>query len=293
MASGKILIVDDLPDWRVTLSGLFMDQGYDVQAASSNNSALHILENDYFHVAVLDIRLDESDEDNRDGLLLMHQIKERWPSIDIIILTGFADISMAQEALNPNPNGSRLAYSFLEKTQTDLLIERVKQALEHSVHFLITQGENENVEFRSTIRWDYQNKKTDKKIQKAIARTIAGMMNNTGGTLFIGVADDGKILGIEKDLFSLRKQNVDEFEKVLVEIIQNYLGIEYIKYVDIRFESFDEKIVCLISIETSSKPVFLVSENNSEFWVRIRNSTRQMSVKDATEYIQTHWVEKQ
>ena len=92
MPAGKILVVDDLPDWRITLSGLLMDQGYDVQTASSIDNALEILEKEYFHVAVLDVRLDETDEDNRDGIQLMHEIKKRRPTTAIIILTGYADV---------------------------------------------------------------------------------------------------------------------------------------------------------------------------------------------------------
>ena len=289
MTAGKILIVDDLPDWRTTLSGLLMDQGYEVQVASSVNGALRVLESGEFHVAVLDVRLDEADEDNRDGLRLMHLIKKKWPSIEIVILTGYADVPMAQDALNANIEGKRFAHSFLEKTQTNMLIKNVKQALKHSPQFLIAQGETERVEFKSSIRWDYKNKNASKSIKKVIAKTIAGMMNNTGGTLLIGVADNGRILGIQKDLETLHKSNIDGFELALVQMTENYLGLEYMKYLDIRFEEINNKEICLISIKPSLKPVFLMSGEKSEFCVRIKNSTRQLNVKEATEYIQEHW----
>jgi len=289
MVAGKVLVVDDLPDWRTTLAGLVADQGYYVQVASSVEEALRVLNSETFHVAVLDVRLDDSDEDNREGLILMGEIKERWPSIQVIILTGYAEVRMVQDALNPDKDGVRLAHSFLEKTQTDLLVERVRQAYEGTVHYLIAQGEQENIEFKSSIRWDYKNKNVNKEFQKVISRTIAGMMNNNGGMLLIGIADDGTVLGIEKDLQTLRKPNRDEFELVLIEIVQNNLGLEFIKHINIRFEPIDEKDICLVSIEPSVKPVFLISGNDSEFWVRIRNSTRRLNVKDATEHIQTHW----
>ena len=289
MAAGKVLIVDDLPDWRATLSGLLMDQDYDVQVASSVDSALQKLDNESFHIAVLDVRLDESNEDNRDGLVLMRKIKERWPSIEVIILTGYAEVSMAQEALNSDASGNRLAHSFLEKTQTNELKKQIESALKKSVKYLISQGEQENVEFKSSARWDHARGVVNKNLQKVIANTIAGMINSKGGTLLIGVADDGTILGIEKDLPTLRKPTIDEFELLLIDITQNYLGLECIEYVNIRFETVDEKIICLVSIKPSSKPIFLTSGDDSEFWVRIRNSTRQLKVKAATEYIQSHW----
>ena len=293
MTAGKILVVDDLPDWRTTISGLLVDQGYKVQTASSIDGALQVLENGHFHIAVLDVRLDETNEDNRDGLRLMHIIKKRWQATEIIMLTGYANVSMAQDALNTDIEGKRFAYAFLEKTQTELLLKSVKQALNHSLQFLISQGENEKVEFKSTIRWDYGTGRTSKNIKKVIAKTIAGMMNNTGGTLLVGVADNGKILGIRRDLETLNNPNTDGFELALIEIIENYLGLEYMKYVDIRFEKIKHKTICLITTTPSAKPVFLNLGQNTEFCVRIRNSTRRLSVKDATEYIQTHWERKQ
>ena len=136
------------------------------------------------------------------------------------------------------------------------LAKQVKQAYEKSLDFIISQGEQENVEFISSARWDYSKGLPNKSLQKIIAKTMAGMMNSKGGKLLIGVADDGTVLGIEKDLQTLRKPNVDEFELVLIEIVQNYLGLEYMKCIDVRFELLDEKEICLVSIEPSPKPVF-------------------------------------
>jgi CheY-like chemotaxis protein len=289
MAAGKVLVVDDLPDWRTTLSGLLMDQGYEVQTESSLAGAMELLEHGSFHVAILDVRLDESNEENRDGLHLMRQIKQSWPSIEIIILTGYAKIEMAQEALNTDASGNRFAYSFLEKGQTDELIKQVRQACEKSIDFLISQGEQENVEFKSGIRWDYQKGGVNKKIQLAIAKSIAGMMNYRGGTLIIGVADNGVILGIDKDFVGLPKPNTDGFRLALTEIIRDYLGLEFVKYIHVRFEIADAKKICVVSIEPSDKQVFVMIGNTPEFWVRTGNSTRQLDVKAATDYIQSHW----
>lgn len=295
MAAGKILVVDDLPDWQKTLSGLLRDNGYEVKAVGSIETALHALEKEYFNVAILDVRLDETNEDNQDGLSLMRQIKERWPSVEIIILTGYAKVSMAQKALNTDVGGDRYAHSFLEKTQTNELVQQVKRACEKSieaVNFLISQGELETVEFKSSIRWDYQKKVVNKEIQMVIAKSIAGMLNCRGGTLLVGVADDGTILGIDKDLIGLPKPDSDGFQLLLTEIIRNYLGLEYMQYLHVRFDVVHDKRICIISIKPSDKEVFVSSGNKSEFWVRTGNSTRQLDVKEATSYIQSHWGKK-
>lgn len=289
MISAKVLIIDDIPDWRKTLSGLLQDQGYDVESASSVDSALEKLGDEKYHVVISDIRLDESNVDNRDGLLLMHQIKENWPSIQVIVLTGYAEVSMVQEVLAVNEHGRRPAYSFLEKTQTNVLLEHVKRACENNIRLLVAQGETETVEFQSSIRWDYQSSNVNKRRQYTVAKTIAGMMNNKGGTLVIGIADDGSVLGIELDLQTLRKPTVDQFEILLVSIIENFLGIEKMKLLVFRFEQIDERTICILDIAPSFAPIFLKSNNQSEFWVRFMNSTRQLDVKESVEFITTHW----
>ena len=291
MSSGKILVVDDLPDWRATISGLLRDRGYDVQTAASAGEAWKFLEQEPYHIAILDVRLDETDEDNRSGLALMRQIKDRWPSTQVIILTGYADVTMAQEALNVDHNGKRYAYAFIEKTQAGLLLEQVELAYEHSIYALIDKGEQENIEFKASIRWDYQRKQVNKGLQKNIIKTIAGMLNNKGGKLLVGVADDGEILGIEQDLQLLKQPTVDQAELLLTNIIQDHLGLDVLTYVAIRFETIAGKIVCVIDVQPSPAPVFLISGNTSEFWVRVRNSTQRLDVKDATKYIRTRWSE--
>ena len=296
MYEGRVLIVEDLPDVRATLSGLLSDEGYDVRSASSRVEALQILEAERFHVAVLDVRLDEADEDNQDGLLLMHDIREKDPTVAIIILTGYANVKMVREALQPGPEGVSPAFGFLEKSEVDQLLEYVNCAFERAVlnattavGDLIAQGENDHVEFKSSMRWDFETNGVNKRLREVIARTIAGMLNSEGGILLIGVADDGTVLGIEKDLQTLHKKNADGFQLILTDIVKNYLGIEYMPYVRTRFEFIDGKRICVVSIEKSPMPVFLATGDVHTFWVRMGNSTRILDIKAATRYIQTHW----
>jgi len=133
MSKGRILVVDDLPDWRATLSGILLDEGYEVRVAGGRQEALRLLAAERFHLAVLDVRLDESDEDNREGLELMRQIKARDPTTAVIILTGYADVSMVQDALRPQADGLPLAYSFVEKPNSHELVEFVQSAFQREI----------------------------------------------------------------------------------------------------------------------------------------------------------------
>jgi len=278
-----------LPDVRATLSGLLSDEGYDVRSASSRVEALQLVDAERFHVAVLDVRLDETDEDNQDGLLLMHDIREKDPTVAIIILTGYANVKMVREALQPDREGVSPAFGFLEKSEVGQLLEYVKRAFERSVFDLIAQGENDRAEFKSSMRWDFKKSRINKSLQEVIAKAIAGMLNNEGGILLIGVADDGAIVGIEQDLKTLRKSNLDGFQLALTDIVKARLGIEYMPYIHPRFELVDGKHVCVVSIDKSPTPVFLAIGDVHKFWVRTGNSTRSLDVKAATRYIQAHW----
>jgi len=99
-----------------------------VRAVGSRVEALGALNTECFNVAVLDVRLDESDEGNQDGLILMHEIRERYPSVAAIILTGYATVEMVREALEPGNEGNSPAFGFLEKTEMDQLPEYVRRA---------------------------------------------------------------------------------------------------------------------------------------------------------------------
>lgn len=124
-----ILVVDDLPDWRATLSGLLEDVGYRVQAASSSDKALDLLASDCFNLAVLDVRLDETDEGNTEGISLARKIKEHWPSVKVVIITGYGTSEIIKQAIEPDTDGSKLAVDYIPKTQTEDLIKIVQKAL--------------------------------------------------------------------------------------------------------------------------------------------------------------------
>ena len=80
---------------------------------------------------------------------------------------------------------------------------------------LIEKGENERVEFKSSLRHDYRQVKTDKNLEHVILKSIAGFLNGNGGTLLIGVDDFGEILGLANDYWSLKKKTKDGFEQRL------------------------------------------------------------------------------
>ena len=75
------------------------------------------------------------------------------------------------------------------------------EGIKVDVDELIRDGENERIEFKSSLCWDVEKKNKNKVIEAAIAKSVAALMNTEGGGyLLIGVKDDKTILGLGKRL---------------------------------------------------------------------------------------------
>ena len=90
----RILIVDDDPLIRRQLEGLYATHNYDVESASDVQEAIERLSGAEFSLAVVDMKMPGSD-----GITLTGEIRERWPSVDVIIITGYGSIKGAVEAM--------------------------------------------------------------------------------------------------------------------------------------------------------------------------------------------------
>ena len=125
----KILVVDDLADWRSTLRGLLNDAGYQVEIAGSFPDAVAWLESQQFDLALVDMRLDETDEDNTAGLDLAGVIRQRWPLTKIVIITGYGTPERLKQAMEPDLQGYTLADEYIPKTETECLVQDVQRVL--------------------------------------------------------------------------------------------------------------------------------------------------------------------
>lgn len=154
----------------------------------------------------------------------------------------------------------------------------------------IARGEGARLEFKSAIRWDYRTEAVNKDLERVIAKTIAGFMNHDGGTLVVGVTDEGAVVGLEPDMASLtKKPTQDGLALHITEILTKFLGAPAAALVGMSFASFEGKAVAVLSVESALAPVFVDNEGSPEFYVRSGASTRQLNVKEATDYIAAHW----
>ena len=121
--------------------------------------------------------------------------------------------------------------------------------LDKDIPSIIQQGEGPFLEFKSTFRWDIEQSRTNRLLEGVVVKSLAGFLNSLqGGTLLIGVADNGEIIGLEHDYQTLKKQNQDGFEQVIMTAIATNLGADLCSHISILFHVLDKKTICRLIV---------------------------------------------
>jgi hypothetical protein len=161
-------------------------------------------------------------------------------------------------------------------------------AVEHLLH----AGETSSIELKSSFRADTLGRGVPiKVIEKVAARTVAAFLNAHGGLLVIGVDDDGKPLGLDPDLATIGRKDLDGFQQALVNVLSSHLGADVAASVRIHLTKVGPggHDVALVDCPPYREPVFLSDGPAKEFHVRAGNTTRLMDIEEATRYIAQHW----
>lgn len=154
-----------------------------------------------------------------------------------------------------------------------------------SITELLENGESEKVEFKSSLRWDYRQNKTNKELEFAVLKTVAAFMNTRSGTLLIGVADDAAVIGLENDYQSLKHKNRDGFEQHITELVAINIGTDCCKNIRVTFFELQGKDICVLAVSNIKKPVYLKYQQQTFFYVRTGNHTRELNIQEAVKYI--------
>jgi ATP-dependent Lon protease len=100
----RILVVDDEEMTCKNLDHVLTKEGFDVRTASNGVEALNILEESSFDVIVTDLKME-----NVDGMGVLGKAKEKDPSTEVIVITGYATVPTAVEAMKKG------SYNYLAK----------------------------------------------------------------------------------------------------------------------------------------------------------------------------------
>ena len=135
--STEILIIDDNSEIRTILQEIISDSGYKTRLAANYNQALSEIDKKLPDVAIIDVKLDKSDND---GIELLNHIKNKNKDIPVIIISGHANIEMAVKSLKSG------AFEFIQKPfDKNRLVNFVKRATEN------IKLKNENKNLRSKL----------------------------------------------------------------------------------------------------------------------------------------------
>jgi DNA-binding NtrC family response regulator len=114
----RLMLVDDEERFLQTTGKMIRRKGYDVLTANSGEACLEMLEKELVHVIVLDVKMP-----GMDGVETLKRIKQRYPRIEVIMLTGHATADSAVEGLKSG------ATDYLQKpTGVEDLIAKAEQA---------------------------------------------------------------------------------------------------------------------------------------------------------------------
>jgi DNA-binding NtrC family response regulator len=118
LESFRVLIVDDEEDFTDTLTKRLKMRQIRVDGVYSGSEALDFLDEDPVDVVVLDVRMP-----GMDGVEVLREIKQRYPLIEVLMLTGHANVEVAIE-------GMRLgAFDYLLKPiEIDQLLYKLQDA---------------------------------------------------------------------------------------------------------------------------------------------------------------------
>jgi hypothetical protein len=154
---------------------------------------------------------------------------------------------------------------------------------------LIAEGEGPLVEFKETARFNSRTSVPDKVLEAVVVKTVAGFLNAHGGTLVIGVDDSGTTVGLDHDIETLSKKNVDGYELFLRNLLNGAIGADLCTRIGVEFPTVDGTQLCALRVPNAPRPVWINVGNDKVLYVRSGNSTQPLDSEQAHRYVTSHW----
>ncbi len=152
---------------------------------------------------------------------------------------------------------------------------------------LLVQDEHEQLEFKSSLRFDFRSSQVNHDLEKSVMKTVAGFLNSKGGNLVIGVDDSRQPLGLKHDYQTLKRVNSDGFENHFTQVFNVMIGPEFRHLIYLRFPVVDDRELCIIHVLPSARPIYLKLDDNEHFYVRTGNGTTPLKMSEAESYIRS------
>ena len=298
-----LLLVDDNPVNLQILYETLQGAGYRLLVAKNGTEALRIATQARPQLILLDIQMPEmdgyevcqrlqSDPDTRDmAIIFLSALQGSDEKIRGLSLGAVDYITKPFDVNEVLARVKRQLEVYQEREQLKaenqrLLIQTARESMSASdreqwVRALIEKGENENVEFKSTLRWSLDKEQIHRGVEMAWLKTIVAFLNSNGGTLIVGVDDRGNVIGYEKDGF----ENEDKYLLHVNNRIQQHIGPEHARSIRYVLEPIDHTKVLIVECQPSNRPVLLLQGKGEDFFIRVGPSTRRLSMSQTLAYL--------
>ncbi len=176
----KVLVVDDEPSSRQLCLEALEGLGYEMQAVDSPSGALPFLEDGQADIVVADVRMPGGS-----GLDLLRIIKEKYPSVDVLMMTGFGSIPEAVEAVKLG------AYDYITKP---FKIDQFRALLEHMVERQRLAAENRLLREQLNTQKGLGNFVGNSPAMQQVYQTVLKVAERRHPVLILGESGTGKEL---------------------------------------------------------------------------------------------------
>jgi len=173
----KILLIEDERITRISLTATLQKEGYDVKNCDTGLEGLEMIRNDTFDVVITDLRLPKTN-----GIEILRFIKEKSPKTFVIVITAYASVDTAIEALRLG------AYDYLTKPfEPDKLLT----VLDHIRQMVRIKNENTQLKNRLS-KIENRTLIGNSPAMKLIRETIRTVADNHYTILIQGESGTGK-----------------------------------------------------------------------------------------------------
>ena len=155
---------------------------------------------------------------------------------------------------------------------------------------LINEGESEELQFKASLRWDFDKEMVNKRLENFAIKTIAAFANGQGGTLLTGVTDDGVICGLEDDSKALGGANKDKCRLHLNNLSRKHFGEAFTAtHVAANFPEILNPETCCVDVRRANKPVYVMlngknGHRRERFYVRSGNAPPELPASEIQAY---------
>ena len=222
----------------------------------------------------------------------------------ICIITGTLPPSvedMMEQLIVVTTGGALISISFYLNRHTRLFRRTLNRYLESragtidaeeyetmEIDKAINGGESEKIEYKSTLRTNLATGEKDPRMEKAVLKTIVAFLNSRGGTLLIGINDEGEAIGIDEGSFDSR----DKLNLHLTNLIASQIGNEFLPFISFKLSDYKGKGVVRVVCKKSDSPVFLKEGKQETFYVRSGPSSVELNGMDILGYVDKRFGKK-